>query len=549
MNIVCATLNSKYIHSALAPWCIKAGVDAFCYEKHNVFVIESTINADAESFVKDIIDKKPDIIAFSCYIWNITYIVQAAEILKKQASPVIVLGGPEAEHNYIEILEKHDYIDFILCGEGEWSFSNLVNKLSSNSDISDCFGLCYRNKDKIFRVPTKYFSQTPPSPYCDEYFTQLQKRIVYIESSRGCPFRCTYCLSGAIGKMRCFNSEQIKHDIIKLSHSGTQTIKFVDRTFNTNTKHCNEILDFIYNEYGKSISENVSFHFEMAGSIIKESTIKILKKMPQGLCQLEIGIQSYNTRTLDAINRRSNINLLEKNISELLSSGNIHIHTDLIAGLPYEDINSFAETFNRAYAIKSNMLQLGILKLLHGADINKDIVRYNYTFSSQPPYCVIKNEWLNEDELLKIRYCENGLDRLYNSGRFLFTLDYIIDELSYRPFDVFYAFGKELNSENISLSKLTEEIFRIFGSFADKEKLREAILCDLASIDANIHIPDSLLINSSRYKKLKKKYTEYYHTNVRIVECNSVNKVYVVCLNQKKNLMNRRCGVFFDITP
>lgn len=547
MNIVCATLNSKYIHSALSSWCIRAGIESFCEEKHNVYVVECTINSDLSTFVSEIIDKKPDVIAFSCYIWNIQKIIEATQILKNSIDALIVLGGPEAENNYVEILDKHSTIDYIICGEGEWSFSDFINAYSKNNDLTECNGLCLRQNGTVVHRPAKAIMETPPSPYVDDYFKQLNNRIVYIESSRGCPFRCSYCLSGTIGKMRCFSLDQIKNDLVKLSNTGTKTIKFVDRTFNANTEHCNALLSFILNEYGKNISKNVCFHFEFSGDIIKESTLELLKLMPKGLCQIEIGIQSFNKSTLDSINRSCDLIKLKKNILTLLSFNNIHIHTDLIAGLPFESLDSFKNTFNEAYNLKSHMLQLGFLKLLHGADFNAYTEQYKYNFTETPPYEVISNRWLSHEDLTIIYNCEIALDKLYNSGRFLFSLDYIIRTCVNSPFEILSEFGKTLKADNISLAEISERLFDYFGEFTDKARLRENILCDLASIDANIHIPEKLKIYSKEYKLLKKKYTELFKENIRIVECKSINKIYVVRSSAEKDLRNRRSGIYFDV--
>lgn len=547
MKIICATLNSKYIHSSLSPWCLKAGVDKFCNQKHFVEVLEYTINGQVDQFVTEISEKSPDVLALSCYIWNIEYILELCKILKSKAELTIILGGPEASNRYTDLLTNYAFIDFILIGEGEWSFSSFINTVSNNESLEECEGLCYRNDNDIICIPNKIHNETPPSPYCDEYFSQLHNRIAYIESSRGCPFRCSYCLSGTLTKMRCFELNQVFSDIVKLSHSGTRTIKFIDRTFNADSRHCNAILNFIKNEYGKSISDSVCFHFEISGDLLTSETIEILRKMPKGLCQLEIGIQSFNPITLNAISRHCNLQSLEANIRELLSEDNIHIHIDLIAGLPYEDLESFKSTFNRAYKLYCHMLQLGFLKLLHGADLNKDISKFDYVFNTTPPYEIKENLWLSSAKLKKIECCERALEKLYNSGRFHMTLNYLINEIGIAPFDLFCSFSEGNELSNISLSELTRCLYLHFQDFCEKERLRECILCDIVCIDANIRIPDELKCYSKNYKKFKKMFAEKYHCNIKLVECNSINKVYVVKTNSPKNLFGRRNGEFFTI--
>ena len=261
-----------------------------------------------------------------------------------------------------------------------------------------------------------------------------------------------------------------------MTTSGTQTVKFVDRTFNANVERANEILLFIKENYGKSIPQGVCFHFEIAGDILRESTLEILSSMPCGAVQLEIGMQSFNEETLKTINRKTDTKKLVENIRKLINFNNMHIHIDLIAGLTGEDLESFKNSFNIAYSLKAHMLQMGFLKLLHGADMRENREKYPCTFNDEPPYEVTSTPWLSADELRMLKNCEDAVDRLYNSGRFLLTLEYLADEVGISPFDIFNDFGNCVNGNKMRLSDYSEMLYDFFSSKCDKEILREKIL-------------------------------------------------------------------------
>ena len=292
MKVIIACLNSKFVHASLSPWCLLAGIREFSKNSHDTLVMESTINSDTEAFAHRILNEKPDILAFSCYIWNITKTLEVCQTVKKNHDCKIVLGGPEVAYRSKDILEKYEFADFVLSGEGEWTFPDFIDNISG--DLSLVSGLTYRNGDEIISVPEKEYTDSPPSPFCDEFFENLNGRISYIETARGCPYRCAFCLSGRCSPLRFFDIQRVKNEIIRLSNSGTRTVKFVDRTFNANAQRANEILLFIKDNYGKDIPSGVCFHFEIAGDILKASTLEILSSMPRGAVQLEIGMQSFN---------------------------------------------------------------------------------------------------------------------------------------------------------------------------------------------------------------------------------------------------------------
>ncbi len=545
MKVIVSCLNSKYVHASLSPWCLLAGVREFAENTYDISVMEGTINGDSESFAEKITDEKPDVVAFSCYIWNVTKTLEVCRIIKSRHDCRIVLGGPEAAYRPKDILEKYDFADYVLSGEGEWTFPDFLDNL--NGDLSFVSGLTYRKDGEIITIPEKEYTETPPSPFVDEFFENLNGRISYIETSRGCPYRCAFCLSGRCSPLRFFDIQRVKNDIIRLSKSGTQTVKFVDRTFNASVERANEILLFIKENYGKEIPCDVCFHFEIAGDILKESTLEILSSMPRGAVQLEIGMQSFNEETLKKINRKTNTRKLVENIKKLIGFNNMHIHIDLIAGLTGEDLESFKCGFNIAYSFKAHMLQMGFLKLLYGAEMRENKEKYPCTFTVEPPYEVTSTPWLSSDEIKMLKNCEDAVDRLYNSGRFLFTLEYLTQEAGISPFDLFNDFGNSVNGNKMRLSDYAEKLYNFFGNKCDREILREKIVCDLLCCSSAVQIPEALKIKDTLYKKVKKYLVENVNNNIKTVILYSSNQVFAVNQSEKKSLHNRYEGKFYDI--
>ncbi len=545
MKVIISCLNSKYVHASLSPWCLLSGVREFSKNQYDISVMESTINGNIGDFADKIINEKPDVVAFSSYIWNITKTLEICRIIKEKHKCIIVLGGPEVAYRPKDVLEKYGFIDFVLSGEGEWTFPDFLDHI--NGDLSLVSGLTYRKNDEIITIPEKIYSDTPPSPFTDEFFENLNGRISYIETSRGCPYHCAFCLSGRCSPLRYFHIEQVKNDIIKLANSGTQTVKFVDRTFNANAKRANEILLFIKENYGREIPGNVCFHFEIAGDILKESTLAILSSMPKGSVQLEIGMQSFNEDTLKSINRKTDTKKLMENIKKLISFENMHIHIDLIAGLTGEDLESFKNSFNIGYSLNAHMLQMGFLKLLYGADMRENSEKYPCTFTEEPPYEVTSTPWLSDDEIKMLKNCEDAVDRLYNSGRFLYTLKYLTEEIGISPFDLFNDFGNSVNGNKMRLCDYSENLYNFFKDKCDKEILREKILCDLLSSSSSVQIPEIFKRKDPLYRQIKKHFTENVDKNIKIAILYKSNQVYAVNQSKEKNLHNRYEGRFYDM--
>lgn len=530
-------MNSKYIHSSLAPWCLLAGVRAYCDEKIIAKVVEGTINEDYENIVCRLVSENADVYGFSCYIWNIDFVKKIASLVKERTGAVIVFGGPEVSYNADEILRDNESVDFVLSGEGEESFASLCTCLAGNKDFSSVNGLCYRANRKIIVSEPVVSEKEPVSPYCEEYFASLKGRIAYIEASRGCPFSCAFCLSGRCGKLVLFDIERIKKEILLLAKSGTQTVKFIDRTFNAKKDRANEILKFIIDNYGTGIPRDVCFHFEIDGGTLHESTLEILKKAPVGLFQLEVGLQSFNPDTLRAVHRNPDTSKLENTIKNLLSAGNIHIHADLIAGLPYENLESFGNSFNKLYFLKPDMLQLGFLKLLHGSELREKSDDFDCIYHPNAPYEVISTDCLSDDDMQIIHYAEDAADRLYNSGRFRKTLDFLVDDCGFSPFNIFASFGEfTADKKNIPLDEYLGLVYNFFGSKTDNVKLRDALVCDRLSSNSSGVLPEILKIKDDRLKRIKKHLSENLQIKGKVgcaILCGE-NKV-VYCDYKKKN--------------
>lgn len=498
LNVIICTLNSKYIHSSLAPWYLKASIEYNCPDNVKANVIEGTINDRLETIAQDIVALKPDVIGLSCYIWNINHIKRLLKMIKSEIKPIVVLGGPEVSFNAKAILESEPLVDFIIAGEGEKPFATFINAILNESEYSNIPGLCFSHDNKVYIQKPYEDNEDPPIPYSKEYMDSLKGRLPYLETSRGCPYSCAFCLSGSCGSVRFFDINRAKDEILKLSKSGSKTIKLVDRTFNCNPKRAYTIFQFLIDNFDIAIPKDVCFHFEIAGDILDEETIKLLSTAPTGLIQFEIGLQSFNSKTLDAINRKTDINKLIGNIEKLIRHGNIHIHIDLIAGLPFEDLKSFKDSFNIAYNLKPHMLQLGFLKLLFGSQMRENPHDYPCEYSQEAPYEVIETPWLTSDELEFLHYTEDSLDRLYNSGRFRRTLEYILEQTKESPFDLFSQFGVYTANKtaNIALDTYIQMVLNYFSDKykLDKTVLRDILACDRLATNASGSLPQILRV-------------------------------------------------------
>lgn len=508
MNTIICAINSKYIHSSLAPWYLLAGIKNHCAEGITAEVIEATINEDLETVAARIIDKHPDAIGFSCYIWNITFVKKLLPVIQETLPDAIfILGGPEVSYNAGDVLREEALVDFIISGEGEMPFALLINALANEDSIHDIPGLCYRRNGEIIVSPPHCIANVPPDPFSDAYFKALGGRIAYLETSRGCPFRCAFCLSGREGRVQYIDLDRAKGDILRLAVSGAQTIKFVDRTFNADQKRANEIWKFIIENHGTAIPQSIRFHFEIAGDLLDGAAQELLSVAPKGLFQFEIGIQSFSPESLGAVRRKTDTVQVAKSIERLLSYGNIHIHIDLIAGLPYEGIKSFSDGFNAAFALKPHMLQLGFLKLLHGSAMRAQPEAFPCRYNPNPPYEVQSTPWLTEGEMKRLHEVDRALDQLYNSGRFRRTLDIVLLRTGLEPFSLLAATGEFLDAKSchhVSLDAFTELILGFFSTLPglDRAEMYDAMVCDRLATVAQGRLPVPLRLADARWKQV-----------------------------------------------
>ncbi len=507
MQAVICCLNSKYIHSSLAPWCLLAGVRTYSEDGITASVVEGTINEPIENVARRIVEKQPAVVGFCCYIWNI---LSVAELTRRMHQLLpntrIVWGGPEVSYCAEQVLQTYGEVDFVLSGEGEKPFALLLNALSQQDDYSNLPGLSYRTGDDIVVGTPHVTKEIPPSPYLSEYFETLGGRIAYLETSRGCPFSCAFCLSGRCGSVRYYPLERAEKELLLLANSGAKTVKLVDRTFNANRERALHLFRFIVGHYGKEIPTGVCFHFEIAGDLLDEETITVLSEAPVGLFQLEIGIQSFYEPTLAAICRKTDCTHLSQNIRKVLACDNVSVHIDLIAGLPHEDKVVFAESFNKAFFLQPHMLQMGFLKLLHGAPMRENAAQYPCTFSPIAPYEVTSTPWLTAEELQQLHRVEEVLERLYNSGRFRRTLRYLLKVTCKTPFALFSQLADCLPTGSLSLDEYTEAFYTVCSAWdtVDKTVLRNVMVCDRLATNPSGLLPACLQQNETLRKQHKR---------------------------------------------
>jgi len=506
MKTLIVALNSKYIHSALAPWYLKA----FCTENQGeVKVIEFTINEHLDSVLSVISPERADVVAFSCYIWNIENVLKISENIKKVSPHVkIVLGGPEVSFEVERFMQHNLSIDYIIMGEGEASFKALIGHLKCGDDnLENVKGIAYRkNNEIIVNEMCEQICELDclPSPYTDEMLKSIGDRILYFESSRGCPFSCSYCLSSTTKGVRNFSLERVKDDMNKIMKTGVRQIKFVDRTFNCNKPRAKEILRYIIecNDLNGS-NTGTNFHFEVAADLFDDEMIDILSGAPSGLIQLEVGIQSTNTATLELVDRKTDLDKAFSNIIKLRSKGNINIHLDLIAGLPEEDYNSFRNSFNQAYLLNAHQLQLGFLKMLKGSKIRDEADLHQYCYRDYPPYEVLYNKYITFEEILEFKEIEELVDKYYNSGRFQYSLKYIIEKYFETPYEFYKSFliyskNRGLIGRSLPSRDLYSALIEYCRRFETCEIINELMKLDYLASDNSRNIPQGIIKTSER---------------------------------------------------
>lgn len=421
MKVVLSTLNAKFIHSSFALKYLEVVCKSVC---PTIVRKEYTINNELLTILSDIYQEKPEVLGLACYIWNVDMVLKLAKLVKQVLPKVIiVLGGPEVSYDPAEIMKEHRCIDYIVQGEGEEILRALLEKLQTKLPVNDIAGLTYRKQEEIVvgQPQTIRDMNTLPFPYCDADIPELQDRIIYYESARGCPFSCKYCLSSATSGVRFLELARVYQDLQFFIEHNVRQVKFVDRTFNARKEHYLPILRFLAKQDCRT-----NFHFEIAVDILDDEVIEFLKDVPVGRFQFEIGIQSTYEPTLARITRRNNWPKIVEYVSKIVSYQNIHVHLDLIVGLPEENYAQFGQSFNDVYQLKPEMLQIGFLKVLKGAGIRNNAAVDQYVFLDHAPYEILSNNCLTYGEVRKLKIFEEVFNQIYNAGRFKSTLQFLI---------------------------------------------------------------------------------------------------------------------------
>lgn len=438
MNIICTTLNAKYIHTNIAIRYLKA----YAQPEFDIKIVEYTIKDPIMNIVSDLIQKNPDVIGFSCYIWNIEETIKVIKMIKKiNPSIQIVVGGPEVTYDVHDWMVKVPEFDFIVIGEGEETFKQLLTELRDSKMIATVPGIAYRQENAIKINPqrNKLDLKALPSPYrFEEDIPHLSKRVTYIETSRGCPFSCQFCLSSIEVGVRYFDREKVKDDIRYLMSNGAKTIKFVDRTFNISRSYAMEMFQFLIDEH----LPGTVFQFEITADIMRPEVIEFLNEnAPKGLFRFEIGVQSTNDYTNELVMRKQNFTKLTRTVSLVKNGGKIDQHLDLIAGLPEEDYSSFKKTFNDVFELRPEELQLGFLKMLRGTGVRLSAKKHDYIYMDHSPYEILGNNVLSFQDIIRIKQVEDVLEKYWNDHRMDHTVEYLVSHIFETPFDFFQDFG------------------------------------------------------------------------------------------------------------
>ena len=453
MKILLTAINAKYIHSNLAVYCLKAYAERMfqntAQNPLDIEIAEYTINQQMEDIMMDIYERHPDVLCLSCYIWNLQYVEGLVrEIHKVCPDMAIWLGGPEVSYDAKETLLRLPEVTGIMMGEGEKTFVELCQYYNKKESLRDIAGITFRNKDnEIIENPWRMPMDLSEVPFVYNNMKDFENKIIYYETSRGCPFSCSYCLSSIDKKLRFRDIELVKKELQFFIDQKVPQVKFVDRTFNCKHSHAMEIWRFI-KEHDNGVT---NFHFEVSADLLNEQEIELLKSMRPGLVQLEIGVQSTNPDTICEIKRTMDFEKLSETVTKIHEGKNIHQHLDLIAGLPFEDMESFAKSFDDVYALKPHQLQLGFLKVLKGSYMEEQKEVYGLVYKSAPPYEVLFTKWLSYEEVLKLKGIEEMVEVYYNSRQYEKTLQALEKEFSsmFHMYEKMWEFYKKNQLHNL----------------------------------------------------------------------------------------------------
>ena len=501
-KVVLAALSAKFIHSSLALRYLTRFNDN--KDRHNIQTMEFTINQRLDYIADEIFREQPDVILFSCYIWNVEMLKQLSPLLKKiMPDAAIGFGGPEVSYESETFLRENPSVDFVMRGEGELVFTDYLDYLDTGvpASLHEIKSMTFRDGDNIISTP----QQEPldlallPFPYEDD-FSDVQNQIIYYESSRGCPYSCGYCLSSIEKGVRFVPLEKVLPDLQKFLDHNVKQVKFIDRTFNCKKSHAMGIWRYLH-EHDNGVT---NFHFEITADLIDQDTINFLKTVRKGLFQFEIGVQSTNPQTIAAINRNVDFEKLSGIVKQIKQGGNIHQHLDLIAGLPYEDYASFGRSFDDVYALKPEQLQLGFLKVLKGSMIYHRQHEFDIVYHDTAPYEILTTHKLSYADTLRLKYIEEMVETYYNSGKFLNTLDYLIP-LYDTPFAFFeqlsqYWIAQNCHHQSQSKTGLCDLLWRFVqqNNSVDLRKFQWLLKFDLALHEKPKKLPAWLTVSNDK---------------------------------------------------
>ena len=529
-------INAKFIHSNPAIYSLKAYADKYYPDRPHgctIEIAEYTINQSSHAILADLYQKRPQVAAFSCYIWNWNMVQDLlAELPKLLPDTALWLGGPEVSFHAETLLQTLPQLTGIMVGEGEETFLELLKYYwEQAAALTDIRGIVCkdgftgeRGLSDINRLPFIYNPAPDRKGTENDTLVTFRNRILYYESQRGCPFQCAYCLSSIDKKVRLRDIETVKSELKYFLDHRVPQVKFIDRTFNCNEKHALSIWNYLReNDNGVT-----NFHFEIAADLLTDSQLEVMRGMRPGLIQLEIGVQSTNDTTLRAINRHMDIDALRETVETIHSFQNIHQHLDLIAGLPYEDYDTFVRSFNDVYAMKPDQLQLGFLKVLKGSPMEQRAEEYGIVYGSKPPYEVLYTKWLSYDDILKLKGIEEMIEQYYNSNQFSHTLPVLIQEFS-SPFHMYEALADYYRANGYLLSTPSRsyryQVLLDFACSAASDK--RALFAELLTFDLYLRenlksrpdfCPESVMDKNAAEKKKIRLFFEHEeetHTYLR----------------------------------
>lgn len=506
LKILLAACNAKYIHSNLAVYNLKSCSGEY---SPNVVIKEYTINQIQDDILKDIYLEQPDVICFSCYIWNISFVKELVSDLKKILPHVdFWAGGPEVSYDAVEFLKKNPAFFGVMVGEGEETFHELAGYYIERKpeNLKEIRGVAFHDETKvpdIVHTGWRELMDLSKVPFAYSNLTEFKNRIIYYESSRGCPFSCSYCLSSIDKKLRFRDIELVKNELQFFIDNKVPQVKFVDRTFNCKHDHAMAIWRYI-TEHDNGIT---NFHFEISADLLREEELALMKTMRPGLIQLEIGVQSTNPQTIKAIRRTMDFEKLKGIVEQIHGFGNIHQHLDLIAGLPYEGYDSFHKSFCDVYALRPEQFQLGFLKVLKGSHMMEMTGEYQILYKDREPYEVLSTAWLTYGEILRLKMVESMVEVYYNSGQFKNTLVFV-EQYFEDPFRMYEALGRFYEKKGYSeISHSRMRRYEILMEFAGEQKeipleaLSDVMLLDLY-LRENLKSRPSFASNQKPYERM-----------------------------------------------